>query len=422
MVSELLSHFGIPVAIAALVGLEREIYQQKTVRSFAGIRTYILTGFLAALCSYLLIREEWRIFAYLVLAGLVFLVVSAYTIFAMRGYYGMTTELSVFIVFLLSFMATYSEYQKIAIIFGVVLVVILSLKDRLHKFARDTQTIEWYDALTFIVMAFVVLPLLPNKSFSVLGVAEAINPYRTWLMVVFVSGVNFLGYVLSKVIGGSYGIGLAGLVGGMVSSTAVAESMSTDSNRNPVLINSYAFGVISACVVTSIRVLFEVLVLDGSMLSTFALPILVMAAVGVAFVALWIEKDEVKKRKVGINLGSPLALKPALLFGALFLLVGFLSRAVMMYKISDFGFSVLGAVAGLIEVNAITLSMVSLFSHGEIAGSVAWSTITLAVISNTFFKLFITKIFGSIAFYKKVGLALFVMAVAGIIALLIQII
>ena len=421
MLSDLLGGFLIPLAIGGLVGLEREINKQEGGKSFAGIRTYILTSFIAAVCAYLLSREEWRMFAYIVLAGMVLLTVASHTVSAIQGFVGITTELSIIMVFLLSFLATNPEYQKMAVILGVILAVLLSMKDNLHKLARETQKIEWYDGLTFIFMAFVVLPLLPNESFPILGVADAVNPYRTWLMVVFVSGVSFVGYFLTKVIGGSYGVGLAGLMGGLVSSTAVTESMAADSKRNPLLVNSYAFGVIGACVIMSLRVLFEVWVINSSMLSSYAVPVLVMAAIGVLAISQWVGREELKNRRVNIKLGTPLALKPALLFGIFYLVVGFVSKAMMMFNVGTYGFAALGIISGLLDVDAITLTMTNMFAHGTLGEMTAWSTIIIAIISNTFFKLFAARLFGSLAFFKKVGLALLAMAVGGIISLLVYV-
>lgn len=421
MIPELLSRFLIPLAIGGLVGLEREINKHDEGESFAGIRTYLLTSFLAAVSSYLLIQDETKPFAYIVLGGLVLLTVAAYTVSSIRGRIGMTTELSVILVFLLSFLSTNSEYQKLAVILGVVLAILLSLKDNLHKLARETQKIEWYDGLTFIFMAFVVLPLLPDHYYSVLGVADAVNPYRTWLMVVFVSGVSFIGYFLTKVVSGSYGIGLTGLLGGMVSSTAVTESMSADSKRNPQFINSYAFGVIGACIIMSLRVLFEVWALNSSMLSELAVPILVMAAIGLLFISQWVGKDDSRNKKVNMKLGTPLALKPALFFGVLYLVVGFVSKAIMLFNIGPYGFGALAVVSGFLDVHAVTLSMTGMFSMGAISGVTAWSTIIIAVISNTVFKMLATRLFGSRNFFIRAGLALLMMAVGGLIALIIYV-
>lgn len=416
MLFDLLSKFLVALAIGGLIGMEREIYQQKNRRGFAGIRTYLMVAFLGALSSQLLLIENWQIFSYILMIAIIALVVAAYIVAAVKGYIGMTTELSVIVVFILSMMATVDEYQKLAVIMAVLLAVVLSLKEHLHTFARKTKKIEWMDALTFVFMAFVILPLLPNQDFTILGIEGAFNPYRTWLMVVFASGVSFIGYFLSKVIGGSYGIGLAGLLGGVVSSTAVTESMANDSKKNPIHVNSYAFGAIIASVVMGGRVLFEVWVIESSLVTVMAIPVLFMSVVGIVLSVRWLGKSELKSRKVDIKLGSPLTLRPALLFGVLYSFVVFVSNAMMTLNIGSYGFLLLGMFAGLVDVDAITLSMSEVFSQGGVSEVLAWATIIMAVISNTFFKIITARIFGSSSFFRKVGPALFLMATAAIIS------
>jgi uncharacterized membrane protein (DUF4010 family) len=417
MLFDLLSKFLVALAIGGLIGLEREIYQQKKRRGFAGIRTYLMVAFLGSLAATLIQMENWEIFSYLLMAAIIILVVAAYVVAAVKGYIGMTTELSVIVVFILSMMATVDEYQKLAVILAVILAVVLSLKEHLHKFARKTKKIEWMDALTFVFMAFVILPLLPNQDFTILGIEGAFNPYRTWLMVVFASGVSFIGYFLSKVIGGSYGIGLAGLLGGVVSSTAVTESMANDSKKNPVHVNSYAFGAVIASAVMGARILFEVWVVETSLLTIMAIPIVIMSAVGVLLSVRWLGKSELKSKNVDIKLGSPLSLRPALLFGVLYSFVVFLSNAMMALNVGSYGFLLLGLFAGLVDVDAITLSMSEVFSQGGVSEVLAWATIIMAAISNTFFKIITARVFGSSSFFKKVGPALFLVAAAGIISI-----
>lgn len=410
--------FLIALAIGGLVGLEREMYQQKTRRGFAGIRTYLVVAFLGAVSSYLVQVEEWRVMGYLVLFGIIVLLVASYTVSAMKGYMGLTTEMSVVLVFLLAMMSTVPKYQQISVIFAVVLTLMLSLKEHLHRFAKTTKEPEWKDTLTFVFMAFVILPLLPNENFSVLGIDGAFNPYRTWLMVVFVSGVSFVGYFLTKVIGGSYGIGIAGVLGGMVSSTVVTESMAVDSKKNESLTSSYAVGAIAASVVMGIRVLFEVWVIDEQMITIMVLPLLSMSAVGALMALRWIEPGEWKKRAVNIKLGSPLTVRPALMFGLLYSLVFFLSKYMMQHGVSEYGLVALGLVSGLVDVDAITLTLTSLYAQAEVSMVLAWTAIIGAVIVNTFFKMVISKVFGSKMYFTRVGGSLFVVALMGIISLL----
>ncbi|MDD3661885.1 MAG: DUF4010 domain-containing protein [Candidatus Dojkabacteria bacterium] len=418
MAVELISRFLVALAIGGLVGLEREIYQQKTKRGFAGIRTYLIVAFLGAMSALLMQVEGGSVFAYMVMGSVIALLVAAYFVSGSKGFHGMTTELSVVLVFVLSMLSTYPEYQKIAVILGVVLVVLLSLKEHLHRIARVTNKIEWNDSLVFVVMAFVILPLLPNQSYSIVGVADAFNPYRTWLMVVFVSGISFVGYFLTKVVKGGLGLGLAGMLGGLVSSTAVTESMASGSKKNPSLVNSYTFGAIAASVVMAGRVIFEAWVVESRMVTLHSAALFVMIAVGLVFALRWFERTAASDDNVDLNLGSPLSLKPALLFGLLFSVVVFLSKAMLAVGVGSYGFLALGLIAGMVDVDAITLSMSGLVSKGTVTDAVAWTTIVMAVVSNSFFKIMASRMFGSKRFFRRVGGALFVTAAIGILTLI----
>lgn len=415
------STFLVSLAIGGLVGLEREIYQQRSNQQsgFAGIRTYLMVAFAGSISAYFIQQDAWRAIAYILFLGIVALIVAAYYVSAVKGYIGMTTEISVLLVFSLSMLSMFEEYQKYAVVLAIILAIILSLKEHLHKLAKSTKQVEWFKTLTFIFMAFVILPLLPNEHFSVFGVAESFNPYRTWLMVVFVSGISYIGYFLTKVVGGSYGIGLTGLLGGLVSSTAVTESMAVDSKKNPRLINSYALGAVAASVIMGIRVLFEVWVVDASMLSLMAVPLVIMTIVGAVIALRWFGKGEIRKRHVDLDLGSPFTLKPAILFGILYSFVVFVSHALMSLDIGSYGFVLLAMVAGLVDVDAITLTMAGMFSSGSISGHIAWMTIVVSVVSNAMFKICIARMFGSNEYVKKVAGALLIMAVAGVASLLI---
>ncbi len=77
---------------------------------------------------------------------------------------------------------------------------------------------ELHAALQFVVLAVVVLPLLPSG--PVFG-ALAVRPRALWMVVLLFSGLNFAGSSQGRVVGAQYGYGIAGALGGIVSSTAV---------------------------------------------------------------------------------------------------------------------------------------------------------------------------------------------------------
>ncbi len=412
----LLLNFIIAIAIGGLVGLEREIYQQsyqKKERGFAGIRTYIVVALLGAVGAYLLQQSQWQGLFYVTFAGLLALLTASYYVSAQRGYMGMTTELSVIMVYVLSAAAMFEDYQKIAVIFAVLLAVLLSMKEMLHGFAKRTKKFEWRDTLKFVFMAFVVLPLLPNQDFTVFGIENAFNPFDTWLMVVFVSGVSFVGYFLTKVVGGSHGIGLSGVLGGLVSSTAVTESAAIDSKRNKKVLNAYVFAAGAASIIKLFRVLLEAWVVDRSIWTLGAVPILAMAVVGIIIIARWVNAAE-SQRKDSIQVGTPLAIKPALIFGALYSFVVFFTQLMNSMGIDSTGMIIVGAVSGIADVDAVTLSVANAFSNGTISAQIAWTAIFAAVSTNLVFKIILAKVFGSKEFFVRVGLTLFLMLVVGL--------
>jgi uncharacterized membrane protein (DUF4010 family) len=419
MQPSILVDFLIALAIGGLVGLEREIYQQKRKRGFAGIRTYLVVALLGSTSSFLLSQGQDNIFGYLILGGIILLLVSSYTVSALKGYLGLTTELSVILVYVLSWVSMLDKYQNIAIVFAVILAILLSMKDLLHGLAARTKEVEWNDTLKFIFMVFVILPLLPNQDFTILGVENAFNPYSTWLMVIFVSGISFVGYVLTKIVGNSQGIGLTGFLGGVVSSTAVSQSMAQDSKKNEKFIDAYAFAAVSATIVQFFRVFFEVWIIDFSMLSLHALPILVMSLAGITFISKWIEAAEAKHEEK-LNIGSPLTLKPALIFGGYYLIVTFVVNALYLLDISSLGMIALGLVSGLADMDAITLSVARLHKNSGLSSALAWQTISAALITNTLFKVMISKLSGSKKYFKKVGRVLLIIAGCGLLMFLAQ--
>jgi len=148
----------------------------------------------------------------------------------------MTTELSTFVGFFIGILC-YTGPLSLAILLAILTTLILSLKIIIHSYVRKLKIKEFYDGIKFLIIAFVILPLLPNQY---IGPFEAFNPFEIWLMVVFVSGVGFGGYMLTKYFGVEKGIGLTGLLGLFASSTAVVTGMAQKSKEaDPEICSSF---------------------------------------------------------------------------------------------------------------------------------------------------------------------------------------
>ena len=126
----------------------------------------------------------------------------------------------------------------------------LWLKPRIHAFAHEgLNDQEVKAALTFLVIALVVLPLLPNRTVDPWGIA---NPSRLWLLFVLIAGVGFAGYIAVRALGPARGLATAGFFAGLVSSTAATLSLSQRAKAQPEFAGPFATGIVLANVASAI--------------------------------------------------------------------------------------------------------------------------------------------------------------------------
>jgi uncharacterized membrane protein (DUF4010 family) len=390
---ELLLRFGIALLIGVLIGLEREYARlREEVRTFAGVRTFPLIALLG--CSAALITEQtggWAFGILLLLLGV--LVAIAYAVDAVQGSIGLTSEIAAAVVFVCGALA-YWNYLELAAALAVVTFGFLTLKPQLHRLAQRISSEDLYATLKFAIISLIVLPVLPDQTYGP-PPFDAFNPYKTWLMVVFISGISFLGYLLIKVVGSRRGIGLTGILGGLVSSTAVTLSFSERSQDHPDLARPFALAITLAWTMMFGRVIVEVAVLNRALLEALWLPMAAGMAAGLVFCAYYY----LTQRTAGesdVTLANPFELGPAIKFGILYAVILVVAKAAQFY-FQDAGLYAAAAVAGLADVDAITLSMAELAGTGGGIGiSTATRAVVLAAISNTIVKGGIALSIGSV--------------------------
>jgi uncharacterized membrane protein (DUF4010 family) len=373
--------FGAALAIGVLVGLQREYaYDSPDRELFAGARTFALMGLVgctAALATEVL-ASAWAFIAIVLMMGT--LIAVAYSIGAWRGEVGLTTEVSALVTILAGALC-YWEYLALAAALAVVTTVLLSLKLEMQTFARRLSREDVYATLKFAVITAIVLPVLPNRAYGPPPL-NVLNPFNIWLMVVFISGISFLGYVLFKVVGPRQGIGLTGLLGGLVSSTAVTLSFSQRSQDETELAKPFALAITVAWTMMFARVLVEVAALNTRLLRVLWVPMAAAGAVGLAYCFyLYFAQRTDKEGQVGLS--NPFELGPAVKFGLIYAAILLFSKAAQTY-LGSTGVYISSVVAGLTDVDAITLSMAELSrAAGGVDLSTAARSIVLAAMSNT---------------------------------------
>lgn len=375
------------IFIGLLIGLEREHSRAKDQKIFAGIRTFPLIGilgFMTALTSSL--TSEWVYVG--VLFGFSGLLITAYLASTKDGRLGGTSEVSAFLVFILGTMVYYGFILLPAII-AIVITMFLSLKIQLHTFVGKISGEDIFAALKLAIISIIVLPLLPNRTF---GPLDVLNPRLIWYMVIFISGISFVGYFFMKLFGKGRGVILTGLLGGLVSSTAVAFSLSKRSKLQPELSANYSIGIVLASTMMFIRVFIIVLILNSSLVMNLWLPLLVFTIAGYIISRIMYKKEN-KTDLTEIEIRNPFELKSAFLFGLLFAVVIFGAKASQVY-LGNQGIYAASSLAGLTSVDAIVIS-VSRLSVENFTLLVAEKSILIAMISNTLVKMIITLIWGS---------------------------
>jgi uncharacterized membrane protein (DUF4010 family) len=381
---DLFYRFGAALVIGILVGLQREYsHGDPSKELFAGVRTFALmslVGCTAGLVAEIL-ASPWAFIGILFLIGT--LIAIAYFIGAWRGEVGLTSEVAALVTILAGALC-YWGYLALAAAIAVATTVLLSLKLEMRTFARRLTREDVYATLKFAIITAIVLPVLPNQSFGPPPL-NVLNPYKIWLMVVFISAISFLGYVLIKVVGSRQGIGLTGLLGGLVSSTAVTLSFSQRSQEDTDLAKPFALAITVAWTMMFSRVLVEVAALNIRLLQVLWVPMAAAGVVGLAY-CVYLYFSQRTDQEGDVALSNPFELGPAVKFGLIYAAILLFSKAAQTY-LGDTGIYLSSVVAGLTDVDAITLSMAELSqATGSVGLSTAARAIVLAAMSNTVVK------------------------------------
>jgi len=398
------------LAIAALVGtgvgLEREWsgHAAGPNARFAGLRTFLLLGLSGGVAGLLLSAAEAAAGS-VVIAGAMGLSIAAYVMTARRptSDVGGTTEAAAVTVIALGVLAG-SGWLVLAAGAGSIVVLALSEKTRLHWFVGRVSEAELHATLQFAVLALVVLPILPPGPF---GGALDIRPRGVWTIALLFSGLSFVAYLLRRALGAEAGYMVAGLAGGLVSSTAVTLEFSRRSRAEPQHAAALAFGAVGACTVLIPRVIVLSALLSASVALDLTRLLWAPAIVGAAAtLAGWRFRTPQADGAVHAEPRNPLRLLAAIQMALMFQ-VAVSMIAYVQARWGTTGVYATASVLGLTDVDALTMSMSRLDSG--LAAGLAASAIAVGILVNTALKLGASVVFGGPRFRR--------IAVPGLLAL-----
>jgi len=409
--------FATTILLGALIGIEREKRKAEEEKTghIGGLRTFILLALLGAAAGWLsrTLSTPWILAAALLIVGAV--VVAGYFVTARSSQdgRGLTTEIAAVVVFLLGAMVMLG-YETLAIGLGVVTAAVLAYKQPLHGFVEKLGWDDVYAGVRLLIATFIALPLLPDQTIDPWG---ALNPYKLWLLVILISSLSLVGYVLTRLLGASRGVALTGLVGGLASSTAVTLSFAKEGREKPGIANALACGILLAWAVMFVRVLVLVAVVNRALLAPLLVPFLVMAVTVGVFSAFYYFRDGSTEKRASakgeVDVKNPFSLMAAAKFGALFAII-LLAVKIVQQTMPPSGLYAVAALSGLVDVDAITLSMAELAQSGEAHTAVI--AIVIASLSNTLVKCGMAFVVAGFALGKPLLMATVATLLAGLAA------
>ena len=372
-----LQKLGIALALGLLVGLQRERARSRV----AGIRTFALITLSGAIAS--LLAEKYG--GWIIAAGVVALAVllAGINLVKQRGRdrdLGLTTEIAALVMFGVGAYVVFG-YAAVAVIVGGSVALLLHFKGTMHAFIAKIGEKDVTAIMRFVLIALVILPALPNEYY---GPFEVLNPYKIWMMVVLIVGINLVGYVAYKLFGERSGAVLAGVLGGLVSSTATTVSYARRTREHPEGAGLAALVILIASTIVYARILVEIAVAAPSKFWSLSAPIGVMLVWTIAIAAvmfLLVQRDKTTLSEPG----NPAEMLPAMLFAALYAIV-VLAIAAAKHYFDNAGLYVVAFFSGLHDVDAITLSTSEYVEGSSIDASVGWRVILWGSLVNLVMK------------------------------------
>jgi uncharacterized membrane protein (DUF4010 family) len=408
---QVFERLGLALAIGLLIGLERGWRERDAAEGsrVAGIRTFALIGLGGGLAA-LLTGPPLGLAFGLIFAGFAALMVGAYMADVRPGEVGATTTVAALLTFLLGGLAVAGDMAPAASA-AVVTAILLSAKPVLHRWLERVEYVELAAALKLLLISVVLLPVLPNRT---VDPWNALNPYQLWWMVVLIAGLSFCGYVAVRIVGPERGVMLTGLLGGLTSSTVATLNFARLSRDSDGAGRLLAAAAAVACATMLPRILLVVGILNWPLLLQLIAPLGAAALVTYVGAGLLWRRPAGDQTPISVRVDNPFEFWLAVRFGLLLTAIMLLARLIPSW-VGEQGVFLLAAIAGLGDVDAISLSMAR-YGGASVSLQAAAIAVSIAAFANTVVKaaLAFTIGRGGMAWRLAIVLAVSALAAAAI--------
>ncbi len=405
MTPEIVTPFLLTMAVSFLIGIGlREYYEgEGKFDTFGTVRTFVFIGMLGFVLYQL---PEIGNVAFL--AGMVGLALFLLVYYSNKVSQRKSPGLIGVLIALLTYATgPVSLHQPtwFLVLLAVSILFVLHSKGRIRQFTDRLETGEVVTACKFLAIVGVVLPLIPAEPVVTGWVgriltALPVTPRQIWLAVVITTAISYAGYVLQTYLFPRRGLLLAGVMGGVYSSTVTVLVMAKKSKSDPAISEQSAVAILLAVSMMYLRLLTLVAIFRFSALASVGLVLLALAASAASY-GFWLrrrfltpavetpaERDLAAEPALRKN---PLELNAAVLFAVMFAVVSFATKYVLEY-FKDLGLRMLSFVVGFSDITPFVVSVLQ--GNLGIADRQILQAIIIASASNNLLKTAYTYVFG----------------------------
>jgi uncharacterized membrane protein (DUF4010 family) len=377
--------FIVALALGFLIGLERESSgAEHNTKVSAGLRTFSLISLFGFGCAWLYLINVTIILP-IGLITIASLALAGYLSKLRNGKTGWTSEVAALLTFIIGALSLLAEIW-VPITLGIISTLLLSEKSELENYVEKLNKTEFLAVIKFLIVTIIILPALPDQSYTQFN----LNPAHIWQVVVLVSSIGFVGYFLMKRLGGKTGLAVSGLLGGIVSSTAVSIAVGNIAKKEPSQSGNALQASILASSVMYLRILILIWFINPGIAMALWWKMLSLAVIGIVF-SFGIKSRSTELNKGQVNtLQNPFEIKPAVIFAILFVVLSVVTILVKNY-FGGGGLITLSAIVGVTDIDPFILSLIK---SGQPVQFLITSAIIISMLSNTIIK---AIYFGSLA-------------------------
>jgi len=368
---------GLVLVLSFFIGLEREEHKQReTTFAFGGIRVFPLLGMLSYALALVSGSGLLAWLLGLLVVGALMVASYLHRVAVTKGA-SMAGELSALGTYVIGALV-YQEHFWLAGTIGVLSLLLLELKDALEGLAKRVAPNEILTAAKFLILTVVILPILPDQDLT----PFRINPFKTWLVVVAVSGISYASYLLQKALRGRGGVFVAGLIGGAYSSTATTIAFARQA-REKSSPNLFTGSILAACGMMYARLAVLIAFFNRPLAARVAPAFALLALVG--GLGSWlIARQTTDRGEPQHTPNNPLQLKAAFLFALVFMTILVLTQWASTY-LGSTGLYALAALVGAADVDPFILGLAH-SSKAETSLGTASYAAAIAAASNNLVK------------------------------------